>query len=253
MRAELQTAIKAAKSAGDISLKYFGGRVPYTIKPDGTPVTKVDQLCENAILKILRRAFPKYSLLCEESGDIDNNSDRCWIVDPIDGTKAYMHGMPTYGNMIALEENRKIILGVVNLPALNRMIYAQKGFGAYENGRRMQVSTIGDIHKAFILHGRGKGFLEMGYLKKLRKLLDAVYHSWGFSEPYASYLVASGKAEAFVETFPRPWDVAAPKIIIEEAGGKFTDLDGRNTLRSKNIAIYSNGKLHNDLIRILRK
>ncbi len=253
MRKELEIAIEAVKEAGKVSLENFGGRVAFELKSDKTPVTKIDKLCEKIILQGIEGNFPKDSVLSEESKEKKKDPRRRWIIDPIDGTKAFIHGIPTYGNMVAFEEDGEVVLGAINVPALKILFYAQKGEGAFANGEKIGVSNVSQLKEACILHGRGKGFLEKGYLKKLRKLLDSVYHSWGMSEPYAPYLVASGHVDAFVETFPHPWDVAAPKIIIEESGGSFSDLNGKNTIKSNNIAIYSNGLLHSELIKILKK
>lgn len=253
MREETKAAIAAAKAASKISLAHFGGLIPYKMKSDNTPVTKIDRLCEKAILEILCGPFPEYSVLSEECGKLGNNCDTRWIIDPIDGTKAFMHAIPTFGNLIALEEKGKITIGVLTVPALGKIIWAEYGKGAFENGKRLHVSKISKLSDASILHGRGKGFLEKGYLRKLRNLLDSVYHSWGFNDPFAFYMLATGKIDAVIETFPKPWDVAAPGLIIEEAGGKFTDLNGKRTLDSDDIAIFSNGLLHNPLQKILRK
>jgi fructose-1,6-bisphosphatase/inositol monophosphatase family enzyme len=203
--------------------------------------------------RIIRKKFPNDSILSEEGSNVANDSNRRWIIDPIDGTKAFIHGIPTFGNMIALEINGEVCIGAINVPALNLLFYGQKGQGAFANGKRIHVSKESKLDKCSILHGRGKGFLEKGYLRKLRNLLDAVYHSWGFSDPFAFYLVATGRIDALVETFPKPWDVAAPKIILEEAGGRFSDLNGGQSLSSNNIAIFSNGKIHEQLINILKK
>ncbi|MFH1257627.1 MAG: inositol monophosphatase family protein [Candidatus Micrarchaeota archaeon] len=253
MLRELEVAINAVKAAGRISLDHFGEKIPFQMKADGSPVTSSDKCCDAAILGIIRRNFPDDSVLSEESAELRNDLRRRWIIDPIDGTKAFLRGLPTYGNMVAFEQDGKIVAGAINIPAMGILMHAEVGKGAFVNGKRVHASSETRLSNAYILHGRGKGFLEKGYLKKLRKLLNAAYHSWGMSEPFAHYLVATGKADAFVETFPKPWDVAAAKIIISEAGGKFSDLSGKDTLCSDTIAIYSNNRLHPSLMKILRK
>ncbi len=253
MSKELRVAISCVRAAKRISFSHFGRRIACELKEDDTPVTQIDRLCEKAMMDRITDAFPEDSILSEESAERKGDPLRRWVIDPIDGTKAFIHGLPTYGHMAAFEENGEIIAGAISVPAMGRVLYAEKGKGAYCNGKRARVSGEAMLRRSSILHGRGKGFLEKGYLKKLRKLLDAVYHSWGFSDPLAFYLIATGRVEALVETFPHPWDVAAPKIIIEEAGGRFSDLSGRQTLHSNTIAIFSNGRIHNDLISILRK
>ncbi|MFH0972080.1 MAG: inositol monophosphatase family protein [Candidatus Micrarchaeota archaeon] len=253
-RAELKTAIEAVKAAGKISLKHFGKHIDFEMKGDDTPVTKTDKMCEKRMLEIIKKRFPDDSILSEESKELHKDPKRRWIVDPIDGTKAFIHGIPTYGNMAAFEESGEIVCAAITVPALGKLFFAEKGKGAFEgNGKRIRVSREPHISKATILHGRGKGFLEKGYLKKLRILLNTVYHSWGFNDPFAFYLLATGRVDAVVETFPHAWDVAAPLLIIKEAGGRFTDLAGRETIHSNTIAVFSNNKIHDALLEILRK
>lgn len=253
MSSELILAIKAARKAGALSLRHFGRRVDYKMKTDHSPVTAIDHMCEREILRIVSEKFPGDSVLSEETGEKIKDENRRWIIDPIDGTKSFIRGLPFYGNLVAFEEYGEISAGAVCIPAMGILMHAEKGRGAFCNGKRLHVSSARSLTDAYILHGRGKGFLEMGYLKKLRRLLDAVYHSWGIGDVYAQYLLASGKVDAFVETFPHPWDVAAPKIILEEAGGKFSDLSEKPTISSRDIAIASNGFIQDALINILKK
>ena len=253
MSQELKTAILAARKAGTISLAHFKRGVAYEMKPDNTPVTKIDRMCEREIIRIIRSKFPNDSILGEESGRHAGDLQRRWIIDPIDGTKSFIRGLPFYGNLVAFEDCGEITASAICIPAMGLSMHAEIGKGAFCNGKKLQVSNVSRLDEAYILHGRGKGFLEKGYLKKLRILLNSVYHSWGIGDVYGYYLLASGRVDAFVETFPHPWDVAAPKLIVEEAGGAFSDLTGKSTLVSKNIAISSNGKIHNELIRILKK
>jgi len=253
MVSELEVAIKAARKAGAISLGHFGKAIGHQMKPDNSPVTRMDRLCEREMLRIVRSAFPDDSILAEESGRQEKDPERRWIIDPIDGTKSFIRGLPFYGNLIAFEDCGEITAGAICVPAMGLLLHAEKGRGAYENGRKIRVSRISELEEAYILHGRGKGFLEKGYLKKLRLLLNGVYHSWGIGDVYGYCLLACGKVDALIETFPHPWDVAAPKIIVEEAGGKFSDLSNNPTIFSNTIAIGSNGLIHSQLIDILRK
>lgn len=250
MMRETKVAIAAAKEAGKIAMRYYGKKLEVQIKEDGTPVTIADKLCEKKIISVIRKSFPQHSILSEESGEIKGNEYR-WIIDPIDGTKEFIRGQPFFGILIALEKNGAVLSGVILLPALNKILYAEKG-GAYMNGKRISVSKTKNLKKSYILCGGLKGFYKTNHWNLLRKLTENAASVRSVSAPYACSIVAFGVADANIEPAVHPWDLAAMKIIIEEAGGRVTDFSGKDTIYSGN-AIASNGKLHNKLLKLLRR
>lgn len=245
----LEVAIEAARAAGEIALRYFTGRVEVEWKADRTPVTPADREAERAIVEILGSAFPEWGFLGEESGSSGQGRVR-WIVDPIDGTKNFVRGIPFWATLIGLEEQGEITLGVIHAPATGDLLYARKGAGAHANGERLRVSSIATLAEATLLHA------SLNYFRGERwdgfvRLVDATQRQRGFGDYLAYALVVRGQAELAVEADLKPWDLAAVKILVEEAGGRFTDLAGRPTIYS-GTALASNGLVHDEALRLLR-
>jgi len=239
----------AARAAGEIALRYYRGGVAVTIKPDQTPVTQADREAEVAVTEILRRAYPDIGFLGEEFG-AQGPTDRRWIIDPIDGTRNFIRGIPIWAVLIGLEERGEITAGVVFNPVSGEEYWARKGDGAYANGARIQVSACARMAEAFVLHSDIKLVRRTTYWDGLVRLVDAGARTRGFGD-YAGYcVVAQGKGEIYAEVDLKPWDVAPMKILIEEAGGRLTDFAGRDDIYTGSV-LATNGTLHAEALRLL--
>jgi histidinol-phosphatase len=246
----LEVAIEAARAAGEVALGHYRTGLDVTLKADRSPVTQADREAEKAIVEILRSAFPSYGFLGEEFGAQGDQAVR-WIIDPIDGTRNFVRRIPLWAILIGLEENGEITAGVVHNPATGELLYARRGSGAYADGERISVSEVDDLARAFVCHASLNLLRSGGYWGGFVRLVDATERQRGFGEYYAYALVARGQAEVAVEADLKPWDLAPIKVLIEEAGGRFTDFEGRSTIYS-GTALASNGRLHDAALTLLR-
>ena len=245
----LDAAVDAARAAGRIALKYFRGGFEVAKKPDDTPVTPADREAEQAIVEILGRAFPDCGVLGEEFGGRGTKEVR-WIVDPIDGTKNFVRGIGIWATLIALEERGEVTVGVIHNPVTAELYTARRGAGAFLNGERIRVSDVAELGRAFFLHA-GLGIVRKGgHWDGFARLIDATDRQRGFGDYMGYGLVAEGKAEIYAELDLKPWDLAAPKILVEEAGGRFTDFAGRPTIYT-GTALATNGRLHDAALALL--
>jgi histidinol-phosphatase len=246
----LAAAVDAARAAGEIALGYYRSGFDVTLKPDLTPVTQADREAEAAIVEVLTRAYPDYGILGEEHGSRGTQEAR-WIVDPIDGTRNFVRRIPIWATLIALEERGELTVGVIHVPVTGELYTARRGAGAWRNGESIRVSTVGDIGEAFLVHA-GLGLVRrQGWWDGFSRLIDATDRQRGFGDFIGYTLVAEGKAEIYAELDLKPWDLAAPRIVVEEAGGRFTDFDGRSTIYS-GTAVATNGRLHDAALGLLR-
>ena len=245
----LAAAVEAARAAGEIAMRYYRGGVEVTIKPDRTPVTQADREAEQAITRMLGRAFPDWGFLGEEFGERGSREMR-WIIDPIDGTKNFIRRIPVWAVLIALEERGEITTGVVLNPVTDELFTARRGEGAYKNGERLRVSECEAMKDATVLHSGLRLVRETGHWDGFVRLFDAGSRTRGFGDYYGYGLVAEGKAEIYVEVDLKPWDVAAVKILVEEAGGRLTDFAGRPTIYGSTV-LATNGRLHAEALRLL--
>jgi histidinol-phosphatase len=247
----LDAAIAAAREAGRIALRYYRGRFDVTLKPDQTPVTQADQECERAIVEILGNALPDCGFLGEEFGAKGPQARR-WIVDPIDGTRNFVRRIPVWATLIGLEEDGQITAGVVYNPVTDEMHAARRGGGAFLNGERIRVSATAALAEATFLHA-GLGIVrKAGWWDGFARLIDGTLNQRGFGDYLGYALVAAGKAELYAELDLKPWDLAPCKILVEEAGGRFTDFEGQPTIYS-GTAFVSNGHLHDAALALLRR
>jgi histidinol-phosphatase len=247
----LDVAVQAARAAGVIARKYFEGRFDVAIKPDQTPVTQADREAEQAIVTALRRAYPEWGVLGEEFGAQGPNEVR-WIIDPIDGTKNFVRRIPVWATLLALEERGEIVAGVIHNPVSGELYSARRGGGTRRNGERVHVSEISDFWSATLLHGGLRLYRTADVWDGFVRLVDATERQRGFGDYMGYTLVAEGKGELYVEVDVKPWDLAPCKIVVEEAGGRFTDVTGRPTIYSGN-AVVSNGRLHEAALELLRR
>jgi histidinol-phosphatase len=247
----LNAALDAAREAGALALRYFTGRFEVTVKPDHTPVTQADREAEVAIVSRLRAAFPDVGFLGEEFG-AQGVQARRWIVDPIDGTKNFVRGIPYWATLIALEEDGEITLGVVHAPATGDLLWARRGQGAFANGRPLHVSAVDRLADATMIHS-GLNYMKAeggrvwpGFIR----LVDATQRQRGFGDYFGYTFVLRGQAELMIECDLKPWDLAPLKVLLEEAGGRLTDFEGKPTIYS-GTALASNGELHAAALAVL--
>jgi len=252
MKELLDFAIETAKTAGDITLEYFGRRPQIEWKIDRTPVTQADKACEEKIIANIQKHYPDHAILGEEFGMIEGKSDFKWIIDPIDGTKNFIRGIPMYGTLIGLEKSGECVLGVAYSPALKELVYAAKGSGCFANGNRVTVSKIGNVNESLMLYGSFKAFDDGGWRNLFFWLAERTTDQRGYGDYYGYTLIAKGCGEFMLEAAVSPWDLAAIKIIIEEAGGRFTNFDGESTIYSPT-AVASNGLVHDIVLDAIQK
>ena len=249
--AQLEAAISAAKAAGDVILPFFRSDLHIEIKADQSPVTEADRAAEQVIVETLQQSFPDYGVLGEEFGAQSGTADARWIIDPIDGTKNFIRGIPYFATLIGLEEAGEITAGVVYAPAEQALFYAAKGEGAFTQGQdRLHVSSIADLAQATLVHGGLDILRQHGHWEGFTRLVDATARQRGFGDYFAHTFVFRGQAEVMVEAGVSPWDLAPLKIIVEEAGGQFSDFTGAPTIYGGN-AVVSNGRVHDAVIDLL--
>lgn len=251
MDRRLETAIAAARAAGEVALRYFRTDLQVERKADESPVTIADREAEQRAVAVLRAAFPDYGVLGEEFGESSaaGGSRPKWIIDPIDGTKSFIRGIPFFATLIALEEDGEITTGAVYAPAMDDLLYAQKGQGAFDARGRLRVSPVDSLQRSMLVFG-GAGLLRRGgWWPAFERLVDATGRQRGYGDFFGYTFVARGQAEAMIDVDIKAWDLAPLKIIIEEAGGRFTDFAGTSTAYG-GTAIATNGLVH-EAIRAL--
>lgn len=245
----LEIAIKAAKSAETIILNYYKQDIKISLKSDQTPVTIADRLAEEKIIEIIKSSFPGHSFLGEESGEQKGENEYTWIIDPIDGTKNYSRNIPLFGTQIALMQNGEIILGLSNMPAMNEMICAEKGKGAYLNSEILKVSIINKLEEAFLANGAICKFKENNLVDKFIALESKTRGHRGFGDCWMYHLLAQGKIDIATEARVDIWDIAAISLIITEAGGMITDLEGNKINKDTTSILASNPFLHAQILK----
>lgn len=247
----LEVAVEAARAAGEIALKYFRRAVEVTLKPDRSPVTRADREAEQVIVEILARAFPEHGFLGEELGARGSKEVR-WIVDPIDGTRNFVRGIPIWAVLIALEERGEITAGVVLNPVSGELYTARRGEGAFLGGERLSVSAVSSLEQATLVHASLNLLRRGNYWDSFLRLVDATDRQRGFGDFMCYTLVAEGKAEIAAEAPDlKPWDLAPVKLLVEEAGGRFTDFAGTPSIYS-GTALASNGTLHEAALTLIK-
>ena len=243
----LQLALDAAREAGRITLRYFRrDDLKVERKTDDSPVTAADRAAEDEIVAIIRRTFPDHAILGEEGG-ARGSGDVRWIVDPIDGTRGFARGGIMWGPMIALEVEKQLVAGAFALPAQNVTYWAARGRGAFRDGTQIAVSGITELDDATLSVGELRRMTKVG---GFQRLVDRAASTRCYGDVAGCALVLDGRAEAWIEGGVQPWDLAAPAIIIAEAGGRFTDWGGAPTFEHGH-GIASNGRFHDELVRAM--
>jgi histidinol-phosphatase len=245
----LAVAVEAARAAGEVALKYYRGGFEISLKPDRSPVTQADREAEQVIRELIRRAFPDHGFLGEELG-AEGAPEARWIIDPIDGTGNFVRRIPVWAVLIGFEEQGTITVGVILNPVTGELATARRGAGAFINGARIRVSAEARLGHACFLHA-GLGLVRRSaYWEGFVRLLDQTARQRGFGDYYGYQLLAEGKAEIYAELDLKPWDLAPVKILVEEAGGRFTDFAGRDTIYT-GTALATNGRLHEAALALL--
>lgn len=244
---ELTIAIEAAKIGADVALSYFDNLPPVEYKEDKSVVTKADRETEKAIKNALLKAQPSARFVGEETGG-NVNEDEFWIVDPIDGTRSFVRGISTWCVLLALCKNKEIVLGVAYFPLLNELFYAQKDKGAFKNKKPIHVSNISTLEDAYVSYGSLRHFKNP---LSILNLVKSVATARSPEATYATCLVAGGKFEAHVDAYAQLWDAAPFRIIIPEAGGTITNLEGKPLTFSDRGFIATNRKIHKDIVRLV--
>jgi histidinol-phosphatase len=245
--AELTTAAEAAIAAGAVQIDRRKKGLRVETKADRSPVTDVDTMCETVIRDAIAKQFPRDGFLGEETGEEKGTSGRKWIVDPLDGTRPYIKGLPTFSVLIALEDGGELVAGCIHLPAMGELYLAQKGKGAFCNNDRIHVSSTNAPDRVF---GSGLGFVEKAATSEGKTLLSLMRqwdYAYGFMDVYTYGCIAAGKLDVCVNLLDKPWDCAAAACIVSEAGGRYSDIKGNRSVYNGSI-ILSNGIIHDAVL-----
>lgn len=239
----LGSAERFAREAGELTLRYFGTDLEVDDKEDGSPVTRADREAEGLIRTRIAAEFPDHGILGEEYGREREDAEVRWILDPIDGTRAFMRGVPLYAVLIGVEVRGDALVGVAHFPALGETVAAAVGRGCRWNGRAASVSRVSTLERSLVLTTDVEEILSRPQGTGWRRLAGAAHTSRTWGDAYGHILVATGRAELMVDPILSDWDAAPLLPILSEAGGRFTDLTGRATIHGGS-AVSSNGLLH---------
>lgn len=246
----LEFAVEVAWRAGRATLAHYQTGVAAETKPDQSPVTVADREAETIARELIETRFPRDGIIGEEMGERRPSADRRWIIDPIDGTRSYVSGVPFYGVLVALEEAGEGLIGVVHFPALSETVYAARGEGCWWNGRRALVSRTTRLDQATIVTTDAESFEEHGRAGGWNRLRSRARQCRTWGDAYGYALVATGRAEAMLDPIVSIWDVAPMSPIIEEAGGVLTDWAGSPGHRGAN-AVATNAALSREIRDLL--
>ena len=249
LRSALEFALDATWQAGRITLGYFQAGITAERKSDNTPVTVADRESEKRLRELIGKYDPDCGIIGEEFGEQHSKNGLTWIIDPIDGTKSFVHGVPLYSCLMALVKDGRSLVGVAHFPALNETVYASREGGTYWNGRRAHVSTVSDLKDATLLFSDVTGYREKQ--PAFEKLVNSTYIQRTWGDAYGYLLVATGRADVMADPYMAIWDCAPMGVILEEAGGTFTNWKGESILDSRN-SIATNGLLYDQVMQIAR-
>lgn len=251
MNPDLRLALELADTADAITLRHFqSATLAVRTKIDMSPVSEADEAVERALRERLVAVRPDDGIVGEEFGTSGSGARR-WILDPIDATANYVRGIPVYGTLIALVENDRPVVGVISAPALSRRWWGSRGAGAFCNGRSMHVSRIDTVEEAHIAYASVRDWERYDLGDKFLALMRRCTRARGFGDFWMHMLVAEGAIEIAIEPEVAPWDMAAVQIIVEEAGGRFTDLRGNERFDGGS-GLSTNGLLHQAVLEAMR-
>jgi histidinol-phosphatase len=244
----LEVALAASEAAGKAAMRWFRADPPTGTKADGTLVTEADRDAERVLRSVIRTAFPDHGILGEEEGEVRGTAPYRWVLDPVDGTKSFVHGVPLWGTLVAVEHEGVPVVGVCRMPALGETVAAAKGLGCEFNGRPCRVSDVRELSKALLVLTSPRAARRR--TPRYLALEDQVAFVRGWSDCYAYCLVATGRADVALDPAMNPWDCGPFATILEEAGGRFTDWRGAATIHGGD-ALASNGHLHQAALDVL--
>jgi histidinol-phosphatase len=248
---DLALALELADLADEITLaRYLASDLKIETKPDMTPVTEADRAVEEALRARIAGVHPGDAVIGEEFGGSEDRGGRTWIIDPIDGTKSYLRGMPTWSTLIALSVAGELTVGVASMPALSRRWWALRGAGALADGQPIHVSSVSGLSDAQLAWGGIEDWDSVGRTEALLALGRACWRTRGVGDAWQYMLVAEGSAEIALDPAVSVWDLAAVKVIVEEAGGRFTDFGGVARADGGS-GLATNGLVHEDALAIL--
>jgi histidinol-phosphatase len=249
---DLAFALHLADVAASVTRAAFGGRQRVELKADRTPVTAIDVAAERAIRDEVAATYPADGVLGEEGGADVRDGERVWIVDPIDGTKLFAHGVPLWTTLIALRERGRLVVGVADAPALGERYHASLGGGAFRGDDPLAVSDVDGLADSFVVHSPVDEWSASGDLEALLRVLGTARATRGLSDAWGQLLVAQGSVEALVEHEPCfEWDFAATSVIVSEAGGRITTLEGEPATPGRSLLV-TNGRVHDEALASLR-
>jgi histidinol-phosphatase len=249
-RSRYDAALDAAQQAGQFALGYFDQGVAVEWKADDSPVTLADRGAEQLLRKTLLSKFPNDGFLGEEFGNTAGNSGYRWIIDPIDGTRSFVRGIPIWATLIGLEYQREQIAGIAFIPAMKQTFRALRGDGAYRDYRKIHVSDVKSLDKAHVYYSSISWFKKAGADQQFLHLVNLTERQRGFGDFYGFVMIAQGSGEIMIEHGVHAWDIAALAPIVEEAGGKLTAWDGKFDLDKPDV-LATNGLLHDEALRII--
>ncbi len=229
MSPRLAFALEAAHTAGRQTLAHFQTDTSVELKYDRTPVTIADRSAERLIREMIEKEYPGDDILGEEEGGDDSSTNR-WIIDPIDGTKSFISGVPLYATLVSYEQDRRPVVAACYFPALDEMIYAEIGAGTYMNGRKCQVKPASEIRGTVLCCGGHKTMLSQNRMNGFLKMAETALATRTWSDAYGHALVASGRVDAMIDATVSRWDISSMSLIVREAGGAFVDFNGFDSL-----------------------
>lgn len=245
----LDAAVIFAKAGGDSTLTYFRKSFDLEFKSDQSPVTNADREAEKIIRKKIKENFPGHGIIGEEFGAENESSEVVWVLDPIDGTQSYIHGVPLYTTLIGILIKNKPKVGVIYAPASGELISAAEGKGCKLNGSHCKVRECPSLSDATFLSTDVAAYEEYGFAGPFQKLVQStkIHRTWG--DAYGHMMVAAGRADIMIDPVLNLWDAAALLPVITEAGGSFTDLRGKTTIETGN-GLSTNRLLKNEIVNI---
>ena len=259
MQNRLEFAVDVARKAGQLTLEYFNNsNLVVEHKSDRTPVTVADRGAELLLRKHITTKFPDDAILGEEFPEQPGESGFRWILDPIDGTKSFIHGVPLYSTLIGVEQNGEPVIGVIQLPILGETLWAMRGAGAWYSSPRSKspqqarVSDCRTLGEGLFLTSSVTAFGDMGRDEAFREISQNMLLTRTWGDAYGYFLVATGRAEVMIDPILSAWDAAPMLTIITEAGGKFSDWQGNPTIYGKE-AVATNGLLYDSVIEITQR
>ena len=249
---ELRAALDAASAAADVIRGFYQRNVKIEVKADKTPVTEADVRSEETIRALLTQRFPGYGFYGEETGKSDMDAESVWLVDPIDGTKSFVRECPFFSTQIALMRGGRFVLGVSCAPAYDELAWAERGQGAFLNGKRIHVGSAAALENAIVSTGNLKTLGASPAWPRLGTLLGRINRIRGYGDFVHYHLLARGALDVVVESDVNILDIAALTVIVEEAGGRFTDLRGGPVDLATTTVLATNGPMHPLILDSLR-